>query len=510
MSQAPIVAPPFVVDAHCHTFNASDLSTVGFLTEVVLDSDESAVRRVVEPLVVFLVRLIGKAPGFQEEIDHLDAMQAETEQHAKTALVASLAKRRAAVDARHWNNVAKELRRISSSSNGQEQALFQAIVDEVHPGGTRAMLSAAQVATPATVTQRIAFSTGAFSRYIKWVGRLRHFRADIIRELIQTYGGEPDGVRLFASAQLDFELWLRDKPQTSIAQQIELGERLSLAFPGRVHFFAPFDPWRDSATPASSGDALKLVQQAVMERGFLGVKLYPPMGFAAADNETLDFSAVGQHDSKAFGRQLDASLDRLFDWALEEDVPIMTHCNFSEESKHGFAQRASPAFWADALAKHSGLRVNLGHFGGQENLGPGGANHAADWPEMIVALMESVNGSRVYTDIGNFNLHDSARRAAWLATLQTTLAQNPVLASRLMYGSDWLLLATSDGYEDFLTQFRTGLRAMSTLSAGQIDGILGGNARDFLGLNPAEKTRERLETFYDANGLTRPFWLRLD
>lgn len=499
--------PPFVVDAHCHTFNASDLSKVGFLTEVVLDSDESIVRRLVEPLVVLLVKLIATAPGFQEEIEHLDAMQAETAAHAKTALVAAAADRRAGIDAEHWNRVAHELRRIARSSDGQEQTLFEAIVDEVHPGGTRALALGAEVATPASLTQRIAFSTGPFARYIKWVGRLKHFRADIIRELIQTYGGEPDGVRLFASAQVDFELWLRDKPQTPIAQQIELGERLSLAFPGRIHFFAPFDPWRDSATAASAGDALTLVQQAVVERGFLGVKLYPPMGFAASGNAELDFSAVGQHDSKAFGRKLDGSLDRLFDWALEHDVPIMAHCNFSEESKHGFARRASPEFWRAALAKHSGLRVNLGHFGGQDNLGPGGVNEAAGWPETIMSLMATADGARVYTDIGNFDLHDRPERTAWLATLQKALGQNPVLLSRLMYGSDWLLLATSDDYEDFLMQFRDGLGGMGTLSPAQIDAVVGGNARDFLGLNPGDKARGRLEAFYDTNGLTRPFWL---
>jgi len=495
--------PPFVVDAHCHTFNASDLSKKGFITEVLLDSDEKPILKLLEPLVVLLVKLIARAPGFQEELDHLNGLHAGASLHARTAQLQADADERAAIDEEHWEDVAAELRRISRSANGRERALFEAIVDEVHPGGTRALAIAGGVETTATLAQQIALSGGAISRYIKWVGRLKHYRSDIIAELIQTYGEDSNGVRLFVSALVDFEFWLKDAPATKFPQQIELGSRLARAFPGRIHFFAPFDPWREIAAAPGGHGSLELVKKAVMEEGFIGVKVYPPMGFAAVDNSTFDFSVVGVKDSQAFGNELDAALEKLFAWAVEEDVPIMAHCNLSQQSKHGFALRASPAYWATVLAKHPGLRLNLGHFGGQGNLGANGKKGAAEWPEIIIQLMGTPEGTRLYTDVGHFDMLD----ASWFKLLKTALGNNEVLLSHLMYGSDWMMLATQDRYEEFLDLFRKGLSGMKSLTPEQIAALLGGNARDFLGLNAGEKSHSRLRSYYERNGIPLPAWL---
>jgi predicted TIM-barrel fold metal-dependent hydrolase len=248
------------------------------------------------------------------------------------------------------------------------------------------------------------------------------------------------------------------------------------------------------------------VKKAVADFGFIGVKLYPPMGFAASGNANLDFSAVGVADSVEFGMRLDAALDDLFAWALDEDVPIMAHCNFSEESKHGFDRRASPVFWESVLARHPGLRLNLGHFGGQDNLGAGGVNEAADWPETIIALMSTPEGARLYTDVGNFDM--SGAESSWFTTLAATCATDPVLLSRLMYGSDWMMLALGKDYDKFLERFRAGLTHTAALTAAQIADIMGGNARRFLGLDAGEKPRARLVAFYQASNLTLPAWLQ--
>jgi predicted TIM-barrel fold metal-dependent hydrolase len=313
-------------------------------------------------------------------------------------------------------------------------------------------------------------------------------------------------VRLFTPALVDFEFWLKnDKPHTSFLNQIELGGRLASAFPGRIHFFAPFDPWREIEHAPGEPSSLDLVKRAVTEYGFVGVKLYPPMGFAASGNVGLDFSRVGVKNSRVFGAKIDRALESLFAWAVEEGVPLMAHCNLSQEPKQGFAQRASPAFWTKVLSDHHGLRLNLGHFGGQDNLGPGGVNAAADWPEAIIALMKKKpEGEHLYTDVGNFDMNKSA----WFGTLKTTMQGDPVLLSRLMYGSDWMMLATSAGYTEFLDRFRNRLASLTGLTDTQIEAVLGENARDFLGLKPGEKSRLRLEAFYDRNDIPRPDWLQ--
>jgi predicted TIM-barrel fold metal-dependent hydrolase len=494
---------PIIVDAHVHTFNASDLSKTGFVTEVLLDSDEKLILKLIQPLIKLLVNLLTDAPGFHEEIDHLNSMHASASHHTLTAFAQATAERRAEVDRDHWNNVGVELQRISLSSNGQERALFEAIVDEVTPGGVAALAAGPDALTAQSLAGRIAGSNGAISRYIKWAGRLKHFRADIIEELIETYGREPDGVTLFASALVDFQFWLKDAPETSFPDQIELGSRLTRAFPGRIHFLAPFDPWREVAATAGQPGSLELVKKAVMEDGFIGVKVYPPMGFAPIDNAALDFSKVGVTDPR-FGKQLDDALENLYVWAVKEDVPIMAHCNLSQESKHGFALRASPAYWTRVIANHPGMRLNLGHFGGQENLGPSNSTKPpADWPEMIIALLDTPEGSAVHTDVGHFDM----QKPAWFAALKKALGSSKNLQSRLMYGSDWMMLATQPRYEEFLELFRKGMSAMKSLTAEQISAILGDNARVFLGLGPGQKGRARLQTFYNKHGIPLPTWL---
>jgi hypothetical protein len=61
---------------------------------------------------------------------------------------------------------------------------------------------------------------------------------------------------------------------------------------GRVHGFVPFCPLcavvHRSSQPLADWDPLELVQNAIQNKGFMGVKLYPPVGFAPYGNKLLD------------------------------------------------------------------------------------------------------------------------------------------------------------------------------------------------------------------------------
>ena len=490
----------FILDAHCHTFNASDLSIDGFFSEVIVDSDERLPQRLIDPLVRVLVRLAVRAPSADDELQYLDRRQAGKASRTLDIVEDSVVTERAARDAEHQANIEAEIIRLSESSDSGDQALFQAILDEVLPPGAEPMTMAREETFLPRVARSIKLSRGTISRYLLWVGRLRQLRSVIIDELIRTYGSGEDGVTLFASALVDFERWLDSKPKTPISAQIPLCGRLSRAFAGRVHFLAPYDPLREVKAQTSREGSLFWVKEAIAHHGFLGVKLYPPMGFAATGNAELDFSASGHANSRELGTALDGALDALFEWAVAEEVPVMAHCNRSNQSKRCYKERASPEFWKRALAKHPGLRLNLGHFGGQENL----ANGGNDWPERIIELME-IPGQHVYTDVGNFNMRDDARRTEWFASLKSVMQAHAGLASRLMYGSDWLMLAKSERSDEFLELFREGLSAVSPPET--VRAVMGGNARDFFGLNPGDKARGRLESFYDENDLPRPGWL---
>src|ERR1700757_633586 len=57
-------------------------------------------------------------------------------------------------------------------------------------------------------------------------------------------------------------------------------------YKGRVHGFVPFCPFREALTSKDGrpGESMQLVMSAIDQYGFIGVKLYPPMGFAAWNN----------------------------------------------------------------------------------------------------------------------------------------------------------------------------------------------------------------------------------
>ena len=93
------------------------------------------------------------------------------------------------------------------------------------------------------------------------------------------------------------------------------------------------------------------------------------------------------------------------------------------------------------------------------------------------------------------------------------LVRHPAAKERLMYGTDWVMLARTLG----VSGYYRGMKRLATdlgLSKDQAYGFLGTNAARFLGLSlvDGEKppTRRRLEAFYDAHQLDKALLKRFD
>jgi len=92
-------------------------------------------------------------------------------------------------------------------------------------------------------------------------------------------------VDLMFAAMVDYDWWLieGDAPLTPLKEQVKLMEQISILSGGRIHGFAPFCPLREVAHRAGQGDeklswsSLAFVQDAILNHGCVGVKLYPPM-----------------------------------------------------------------------------------------------------------------------------------------------------------------------------------------------------------------------------------------
>ena len=349
---------------------------------------------------------------------------------------------------------------------------------------------------------------------------------------------------------VDYTAWLNDPlPEGSkLEDQVVLGERLQNLWNAEpdgplFHGFAAFDPARNAL---EDGAPLGLVKQAVLERGFLGVKMYPVMGFAPTGNAN-DPGSYPRSIRRAFtakfgtdqtiGRELDRSLHALYDWASAEGVPILAHANssYSSNGKQGVAYRARahPARWEPVFEKFWDLRVCLAHFGDFNNANKdlcraaprfdrqgfqlGTRDRFADkcgkaWEYTTVELLDRFPG-RAYADVSYHHLSykNSVNTPAWrnavkvdprpLEGWQHVREVNPALRG-FMFGTDWFLTgqerhhagAVSD-LDDFLVDFK--FRDPDVRKA-----VFRGTALEFLGLvpdrdGPGGASYRRLVAYYD-------------
>jgi hypothetical protein len=152
---------------------------------------------------------------------------------------------------------------------------------------------------------------------------------------------------------------------TSISDQINVMEQISILTGGRVHCYVPFDPMKQVAYRLgyTTECPIALVQRAVNSQGFVGVKIYPPMGFAPIGNARKKASfwhrwwlpAVLQRPD--FGCLLDDALCELYAWCKANSIPIMAHTSRSEGVSHDFEALTAAHYWRHVP---SGLRVNFG------------------------------------------------------------------------------------------------------------------------------------------------------
>jgi predicted TIM-barrel fold metal-dependent hydrolase len=241
---------------------------------------------------------------------------------------------------------------------------------------------------------------------------------------------------------------------------------------------------------------LDVVRSAVLDHGFVGVKVYPPMGWRPLRNTaTVDMTA-------AEAVLLDGQLRAFYAWCQQDDVPVTAHANRSNYADPSFATFPGPAGWRAVLREFPGLRLDLGHFGGSRAV-----TSRTGWPWAMARLAAA--NAHVYADVGNHRIHDSTVAAGYLDTLAEIYgtAATAGMADRLMYGSDWFMVALLPDHERFLATYRSLYRARFGISRTRR--FLGRNALRFLGFDdPGNKNAQRLAAFYARHAPGRePAWL---
>lgn len=466
--------PNTLIDVHCHVFNAADLPATPFIYRVV------AQRFSADPDVI--------AVGI--------------------GMVLSLLGGNAATPAEE--------------------------LDDIHNG--RPTKDAAAVVPAA------GDSAGIFN----WLRLFGRPRRDLVARLSRFYTDTNHRCELITPALVDYNAWL-DNPDSEgrrLDDQVAvMGAIAKLPGKPRVHGFVGFDPIRAILAPYGyypGGTAMPiidphaLVRDAVENHGFLGVKLYPPMGFRAWNNGNGDiaFSSVAKKyvnlvyegiGDRQLGQLIDAELEKLYRYCADQGVPILAHTYNSNQADPCTGWRASPQYWGEVIDRFSTpekpLRLCLGHFGSfsAHTKFPNCADAftAKAWEVIIGGILAKPGAQFVFADLSYLSevLDRSdgwqARRAKMGDQFKSFIGKYDAAAEHICYGSDWIMLGLEPGHEHYHLALGDFLRNDVQLNAAQLANVYFNNAVAFLGLRPGDQSRARLEKFYRDNNI-EPLFPQLD
>ncbi len=236
-------------------------------------------------------------------------------------------------------------------------------------------------------------------------------------------------------------------------KQINDTSDMILAYPGRIFGFVKVNPIRTNH--------YLLMQTALEQKGFWGVKLYPSLGYEPDRPELI----------------------KVYEYCAANGVPVLMHCN------HGGFKRddttsdlCNPARWRDILARPSlsGLKICFGHFGGNENLTKPEIDPDS-WTGTILSLMKQCSG--VYADIsfhtdpmvGCDGMSADQCQANYLNNITGMLMQDDY-KDRILFGTDTWLVRMVCGEADYWQYYR------SKLGEGVFTLISETNPANYLGL----------------------------
>jgi hypothetical protein len=293
---------------------------------------------------------------------------------------------------------------------------------------------------------------------------------------------EPEGVVAVAGAMVDFDGWYQPPAISPPEDQMKLHALLARMSSGYILPLISFNPWADD-----SRSNLGLVERAIRDYGFAGVKLYPPMGFWAADNRSLPSYPGRRPPSLA---ELDRRLEKLFAFCAANDVPVLAHANSSMGPNHGADNYSGPLGWSRLVDRYANSaappKIILGHFGGGAPEAPQTID--APWPAKYAALMNRSGGAQVYGDIGMWTeLAGCTAGCTAVRRLEQAKQASAMLPRRLMYGSDWFMLVKQKGWWKFPEVARSALGGTFDL-----DLLMFRNAVECFGLGPGSKTHQRI------------------
>jgi predicted TIM-barrel fold metal-dependent hydrolase len=485
------------IDVHCHVFNARDVPIRKFVELVYLEKYPGG--SLLDPLIDFIELIMRSgAPTTRQEIDELTQ--------------ANLVRNRLRPRGTRANNIRVVSRALMQMLLGSRKDRLW-VRKHFAPRLRRKFRGKRKwVLMPHDFRETALYLMGLsdIGTWIDFALIYTKWRWEITEQLTSLSPTQARDVILYTPAILDIGTRLGEGDTSPIVEQVAVMSLISQLKSKNyaVHPFVAFDPFRAIDDP----NAIENVKDAVLHQGAIGVKVYPPMGFKPLGN------------GGSLGGILDTQMRNLLQFCLAEDVPILAHCSFSQFVRPAEGACAAPEAWRLLLNNptYKYLRLDLGHCGGPWDFDANSQTKTI-WTETVIDMLgvAKTKYPNLYADVSDDSWiiestpddRDKDRKLMYhlLGLLQT----NPTARTRLLYGSDWSLLAREADANLYYNSMKTRFCSYLNFSPAEIRGYLGGNAVRFLGLAKNQdgskpRNRQRLEQFRGDHGLDMSIFNKID
>jgi hypothetical protein len=451
------VAPNNLIDVHCHLFNATDLPARRFIkivflqhypvqgSERLLDLDRKDTVDYLIDLMLFLVGA-GRAPTAQHEMDVLDGVANPVQAWADLTTAGELAAQRTAEYLRQ-----PPARRSNARSLSRPNPVRAAILRAAGMSGRELDTLAHEETTSAA---RLAYSSNTdIGAYLRWFTLFTLYRYSLLDRLTEIHRSQGFSPILLAPAMIDFSRWLGEDVASPLEDQVKVMARISRKHRNpAIHGYVAFDPLREVyyRRHLLKRGSLDLVREALTKYGFVGVKLYPPMGFRPSGNArgpNYPYPQLVLDDlGGKIAQDLNRALDDLYRLCLELDAPILAHSADSNGAAETYADRADPAYWLRVFAAFPKLRVCLAHFGRFSYISKAAPAHSnlpeSSWEWTIGRHFVAQPNSQVFVDVSYLSeiFDDEKTRQHIGQTFRRFVSTFDPDVHRIMFGTDWVVL----------------------------------------------------------------------
>ena len=283
-----------------------------------------------------------------------------------------------------------------------------------------------------------------FDRYASFLSQGKDPTQEaILQSMMDFY---PDNTK-FVILTMDMEYMKAGNPKTKYIEQLEEVVMLLKRYPDRIYPFVFADPRRE--------DILDLVKKYI-ERGFKGIKIYPPLGYFPFEKKLLP----------------------VFEYAIEQNLPVMTHCStggvYTREKKEALPRKhpmtGEPLEWTNRkeyvdyftdpdnylylLHEYKDLKICFGHFGGMNELRKfrdsiGIEHWGNSWFNKIRKLLKKYPNT--YADI-SYTLSDLS-----LVPLININLLSDDIANKILFGTDFYMNKIEGNEFKFTVELRNAL-----------------------------------------------------